>query len=213
MGGSVPGVPGSAVEDQNSPQATRKAKRSQRQVDVCDLAIMSREDYLRITGSTKQSVQTALSTPPKQRTDEDMKLLHALFGECTFFRSLNSHLMIDKCCRCKFISHLSLDSLDKDNSCASYIYLVWATAEHIKIRLIPGLQLQEAERGRTLFRSGETGEKFYILVSGSIKGTVRETDQPFTLTAGDSFGELSITAEAGICGSKPCNLKCYARPC
>ena len=50
MGGSVPGVVGSPKEEPSSPRA--KAKRSQRQADVCDLAVMTREVYLRITGST-----------------------------------------------------------------------------------------------------------------------------------------------------------------
>ena len=66
MGGSVPGVAGSPKEDQNSPRA--KAKRSQRQADVCDLAVMTRDVYLRITGSTVKSVRKALTTPSEDRT-------------------------------------------------------------------------------------------------------------------------------------------------
>eukprot|EP01043_Picozoa_sp_COSAG02_P017923 COSAG02_NODE_824_length_16741_cov_16.319733_2_plen_499_part_00 len=91
IGGQVPGVPTKQEwEDGGTVQAA---------MDVCDLAVISRDDYLFYTQGSESSVRQALSLTPQLRTDDHLKLLMSMFAESCFFKRLNSTLMQRRVCR------------------------------------------------------------------------------------------------------------------
>jgi hypothetical protein len=68
-------------------------------MDGCDLAVISRDDYLFYTQGSEHSVRQALLLSPDLRTDEHLKLLMNLFAESRFFKRLSSVLMQRQVCR------------------------------------------------------------------------------------------------------------------
>eukprot|EP01043_Picozoa_sp_COSAG02_P049344 COSAG02_NODE_4945_length_4803_cov_4.011267_2_plen_503_part_00 len=91
IGGQVPGVP--------TKQEWEGKGTAQVAMDVCDMAVISRDDYLFYTQGSENSVRQALSLTPKLRTDEHLKLLMSMFAECRFFKRLDSSLMQRQVCR------------------------------------------------------------------------------------------------------------------
>jgi hypothetical protein len=111
VGGAVPGVPGAPPPSANSQHRARamtdpgpdsrgegRGSRQQRN-QWADLAVIEREDYLRITHTSQDSVRAVLMTEPKRRTQPQLQLLLGLFSESPFFASLGSKLMMQQVCR------------------------------------------------------------------------------------------------------------------
>lgn len=95
IGGEVPGV----STKQEWERRTASTTRSNASMDGCDLAVISRDDYLFYTQGSEHSVRQALVLSPDLRTDEHLKLLMNLFAESRFFKRLSSVLMQRQVCR------------------------------------------------------------------------------------------------------------------
>jgi CRP-like cAMP-binding protein len=58
------------------------------------------------------------------------------------------------------------------------------------------LRVQNNAPGDVLFNQYDTsGDTFYIIIRGSVIGTVEGSDEPFTLKVGDSFGDMALSAD------------------
>jgi CRP-like cAMP-binding protein len=99
IGGQVPGVVTKQQWGQPADSQSDHMKRSESKVDVCDLAVISREDYLFYTQGTEDAVREVLSLSPNHRTDDHLKLLMNLFAESRFFKQMSSALMQRQVCR------------------------------------------------------------------------------------------------------------------
>eukprot|EP01048_Picozoa_sp_COSAG05_P003992 COSAG05_NODE_199_length_14500_cov_458.233456_1_plen_695_part_00 len=165
LGGSVPGVPG-APKEKDRPKDRKKRKIQ----DYCDLAVVSRDDYVRVMNGSEHRLRTALVTPPKDRTKTDLKLLRDLFGGTAFFRMLASENQMLKCCE--------------------------------------KVGMEERASGETLFEAGGVGEKFYLIIRGSVIGDIPGRHKPFVLEQGDSFGELSVIGSTEEDQRRTATIRC-----
>ena len=95
IGGQVPGMPTKQEYglDENGEARADSGN------DVCDLAVISREDYLFYTQGTEEAVRGVLVLPSQHRTDDHLKLLMNIFDETQFFKQLSSALMQRQVCR------------------------------------------------------------------------------------------------------------------
>eukprot|EP01043_Picozoa_sp_COSAG02_P064394 COSAG02_NODE_9402_length_2228_cov_1.823861_1_plen_595_part_01 len=164
VAGAVPGVPGSPLErglqsptsGGATPSGARTPGGSRRsELSYTDLAVISRDDYLRLQGGTDDAVARALRERPANRTEQQMDLLHTLCNSTSFFRTLGSRLVEYKCCRY--------------------------------------MQMQKNAPGDVLFSEGDpAGETFYIVIRGSVSGSIEADNTRFQLGVGDSFGDLAL---------------------
>eukprot|EP01043_Picozoa_sp_COSAG02_P022833 COSAG02_NODE_1198_length_13931_cov_66.449754_8_plen_2139_part_00 len=167
VGGAVPGAKGSplgdGLESPKSPGATPSGNRTpagsrRSEVSYTDLAVISRDDYLRLNGRTDDTVKKALRERPSNRTEEQISLLHTLCRATKFFQGIRSQLVEYTCCRY--------------------------------------LKMQTNAPGDILFSEGDTGgDTFYIIVHGSVSGTIKASNSHFRLEVGDSFGDLALSGE------------------
>ena len=167
VGGAVPEVKGSPVVDGleglTSPGANPSGSRTpggsrRSEASYTDLAVISRDEYLRLHGRADDAVKKALREMPSNRTEEQMSLLHTLCRSTKFFQAIRSHLVEYKCCRY--------------------------------------MKMQTNAPGDIVFSEGDTGgDTFYIIVHGSVSGTIETSNTHFRLQVGDSFGDLALSGE------------------
>ena len=176
VGGAVPGVRGSPLEGEcasprssSDSQLSRSSRRSE--LSYTDLAVISRDNYLRLQGRTDKAVARALREEPSHRTEEQIDLIHALCRATKFFRSIGSPLLEHKCCR--------------------YI------------------TMQTNAPGDVLFSEGDTGgDTFYIIIHGSVSGSIAATNKHFQLTVGDSFGDLALSGKTNADRVRSATIVC-----
>ena len=66
-----------------------------------------------------------------------------------------------------------------------------------RLELGRGMQYLAADAGREIFRQGDVGNHFYVILSGSVEVLIRDphtnaNNRVATLYTGDSFGELAL---------------------
>lgn len=88
IGGKVPGAKTTQIWGNS---------RSDAAMGPCDLAVLSRHDYLFYTQGTEDSIRQVLLLSPSLRTDEHLKLLMNLFADFRFFKHLSSLMRIQVC--------------------------------------------------------------------------------------------------------------------
>ena len=72
-----------------------------------------------------------------------------------------------------------------------------------RLELGRGMQYLAADAGREIFRQGDVGNHFYVILSGSVEVLIRDphtnaNNRVATLYTGDSFGELALLEEGNV---------------
>ena len=64
-----------------------------------------------------------------------------------------------------------------------------------EMKVCRNLGLESHPGGHPLFEAGDVGETFYLIVRGTVVGTVPGRQRRFELTCGDMFGDVSVTGK------------------
>jgi len=76
------------------------------------------------------------------------------------------------------------------------------------------LQMDRSSEGETLFEEGEPGDVFYMIVRGTVQGSVPTQSRhgpktrKFELSAGDTFGDLAVTGRTENDRKRTATMRC-----